>query len=112
MLHVKRNRNTVIVWDDQKLTGIILAKCKKTEWEDVFDDTSAFKAELKISLHIEILLLDPEYDGNYLPVKKFLKGRNTKILEDDQNAKELYKFYYDNAMLKISLKGVEYNFIG
>ena len=112
MLYVIRNRNTVIVCDDQQLTGIILAKCKKTEWEDIYDDLRKCDEKIKPATHIEILLLDPQYVGNYRPVEKFLNGRDIKILEDDEVVKELYKYFYGNANLKIGVNGVDYSFIG
>lgn len=113
MIHVKRNRNTVIVWNDSdKLTGIILAKCKKIEWEDLYDTLRENKNNMHPCCHIEFLLLDPEYMGNYHPVERFLDGRDSKILDDDEVAKELYMYFYENASLKISPKGVEYSFIG
>lgn len=112
MVELIRNRNTVIVYDDYNFTGIILATCKKTEWEDIYAGIREFNPKMHPCTHIEFLVLDPMYVGNYRPVEKFLNGRDSKILESDEVAKELYKFFYDNAVIKNGLKGADYTFIG
>lgn len=111
MLKVERNQHCIIVYDEEYLRGITFPNKQDT-------DVNLYVAELQVCVQdimpgtvLIPLLFDPQYNENSRPMQLFLETHDVQsVLQEDDTAKELYKFYFAHAIPQISPEGISYIF--
>lgn len=115
MVEVKRYKQCVIVYDEDKGRGITFPANETIHLNQYCEELNKIccSKEFQAGLLVIPLTFDPEIKGSYKPIKEFLEGKKgNAYLDDDEHAKELYEFYFEHSMPQISPGGVDYIYGG
>lgn len=115
MVKIKRGTNSVLVYDEEKLRGITFPSNATVDIKQYIDELMKIcgSEEIQSGLLVIPLIFDPFYKVSYKPIKEFLEDKEgVTCLEDDQQAKDLYEFYFQHALPQLSPEGVEYIYVG
>ena len=112
MLEIKRNSYSVIALNKQKSLGIAFPTNKNVLLGEFVKEVISEASKIDNIIDIVLLSFDEEEEQMYLPMEKFLDGKDPSILDNDEVVEELYEFYFKNAVPQIVSSGVNYIFIG
>ncbi len=112
MLEIKRYDYSVLVYDGVEKRGLAFPKSETTTVYDFINEVKRKSSKMDFGIVLALLSFDPAYVFNYRPMKQFLNGRDVSILQDDNNVKELYQFFFAHAILEVSTYGMDYVFLG
>ena len=113
MLEIKRGNCCVIAYDESEGRGIAFPANDSISINDFIEEFQELAEGMKAGLVIVFLVFDPRYDINYRPMSKYLEGKESpQILNDDNEVKGLYDFYFSHSILEISPMGVNFIFLG
>ncbi len=116
MVQIKRSACSVIVYDEEQGKGIAFPANPAVEIEQFVKELQQITCSneiIKPGVVITPMVFDPQFESNYRPMSEFLEDKvGTQILDDDQQAEELYRFYYTHAMLVLSPGGVSFMYMG
>ena len=116
MIKILRKKYCVIAYNEDENRAIAFPRNTKVKVNDFINELKeiAEKAEeIRAGIVVVSLVFDPKYKENYEPMKKFLQNKNSPILlRSDKKVKELYDFYFSNAIIQLSPAGPSYCFVG
>lgn len=111
MLKIERNQHSVIVYDEENSRGLTFPNERDTDVNLYIAELQERAQVIKPGTVLVPLLFDPQYKENNRPMQLFLETHSMEsMLQEDDTAKELYKFYFAHAVPQISPAGVSYIF--
>ena len=113
MLEIKRSNYCVIAYDESEGRGIAFPANDSISINGFVEELQELAEDMKPGLVIVSLVFDPKYDTNYCPMSKYLEGKEgPQILNDDNEVKGLYDFYFSHSIPEISPMSINYIFLG
>lgn len=112
MIEIKRKKHCLIVYENSKKRGIACPKGKEVALDVFLKDLGKISKKMETGIVLVPLVFDSKYTENYRPMEMFLNGRSPDILDSDENAEELYNFYFSKAILELSPGRISFKFIG
>ena len=111
MLKIERNNHCVIVYDEDEGRGIAFPNTVDEDVTLYVQKLQESAQVIKAGTILVPLLFDTRYKENCRAMQLFLKNNSIdSVLKKDKTAKELYAFYFANAIPEISPAGMSWVF--
>ena len=111
MVKIERNDHCVIVYCESAKRGIVFPTTIDKDVDLFLRELQERTQFIEKGTILVILLFDKKYEDNYRPIQLFLENHNVEdVLHDDSTAIELYKFYFENAIIRVSPAGAAWIF--
>lgn len=114
MIKVLRKKHCVFVYDESENRGIVFPSTVSTQKEDFIKSARETAQTLKFGLLVKPLLYDFSRVDNFNPLADFLIGKPDRdhVLDEDENAKEMYKFFFSNSIPQFSPGQIDFLYLG
>lgn len=114
MIEVLRKEHCVFVFDQFENRGIVFPRTVTTTFEDFMRNTKETAQTLKEGMFVKPLIYDFSRVGNYNALADFVCGMKNRdhVLDSDENAIEMYKFFFANSIPQISPGNIDFIYLG
>lgn len=112
MLEIKRNTYSVIAYDESEGRGISFPTNDSTDVNLFVQEIQQLANDMHLGIVIVPLVFDSRYETNYFPMSKYLEGKEgPQVLNDDNEVKALYDFYFTHSITQIGPRGIKFIFL-